>query len=172
MAPEGLEAFELVEGFVEAALGAGLVAGEGVQGVGASGVVAVDHGRPDVRREMFVVFLHALLQVEEAEIEDAGLDDVDAAEAPGGGGDFLDEVFLDGALRLVVVAEVSLEVFVLVLVLAFDDGDLGGEAMAEGVPGDAGLALGGFGAGAFLSVAAVGVDLFLTGHKWPPCGEK
>jgi hypothetical protein len=161
-----------VEGFVEAALSAGLVAREVVQGVGAAGVVAVDDGCADVRSEIFVVLLHALLQIDKAEIKDAGFEDVDAAQAPGGGGDFLDEVGFDGAVGLEVVVEIGLELVELVLVLAFDDGDLGGEAVAEGVPGDAGLTLGGFGAGAFLSVAAVGSDLFLTGHKWPPCGEK
>ena len=150
--------FELVEGFVEAALGAGLVAREPVQRVGAFGVVAVDVGHAGVRIEIFVVLLHPLFQVNEAEIEDVGFGDVDAAQAPSGVDDLLDEVCLDGALGQEVVVEIGLELVELVLVLAVGDGVFGGEAVAEGVHADASLALGGFGAGAFLSVAAIGID--------------
>jgi hypothetical protein len=49
-------------------------------------------------------------------------------------------------------------------VLALNDGLLGEEAVLDGVMGDDGLAFGGAGAGGFLGVATVGVDLGLGGH--------
>jgi hypothetical protein len=75
----GLDALELVEGAEEGAFDAGFVAAEDGEGVGVS---AEGIG---------------VLEVEEAEFEEAGLDAAEAGEAPLGHDDLLDEGGFEGA---------------------------------------------------------------------------
>ena len=88
--------------------------------------------------------------------EQLGFEEWDAVEAPGGGGDFVDELSFCGCgggvlvEKLLDVALVGFGVFVR------QDGGLGGETVAQGVAG--GTLLAGFGArtGGVLGVGAVG----------------
>ena len=76
----------------------------------------------------------------------------------------LDEDLLDDALRLEVVENGLLEFAVIVRVFEGEDDGFGGEAVFEGVEAGFGFAFCGSGSGGFLSVAAVGRDLFRCGH--------
>jgi hypothetical protein len=108
----------------------------------------------------------------EAGGEEAGFEARGAEESLLGEGNTLNgEEFLrvDG---LVDGDEVLLEMGDLIEFFEADDGEGGGsESMLTGVLGRAGLALRGGGAGGFLSIQAVGVELFLgdvseARHKW------
>src|SRR5438067_5961327 len=57
------------------------------------------------------------------------------------------------------------------LVFLGDDADLAGEAVASGVERGALLAFGGAGAGAFLCIFAVGIQLSITWHTDHPLHE-
>ena len=86
----GLEALELAEGAVEGALGAGFVAAQGGERVGAADVVQVEIGEAVARAQVGVLPFDILLLVEAAELEEATFDEADAAETPGGHDDLLD----------------------------------------------------------------------------------
>ena len=94
-----------------------------------------------------------------------GLGIGEAFEAPGvadhGGEE--DVLVRSGGLELVVVA--GAEGFEVGGVFAGDDGVGGEEAVFESVEAGGGLALGGPRAGGFLSVEAVGLDLFESTHS-------
>ncbi len=161
----GLDALELVEGAVEGALDAGLVAAEGVEDAGrGTGVPAEDVGEFVFVGKADVAVFEVPLAVDEAEIEEAGFDGAAAGEAPLGHDDLVDEGGFEGAGGLEVIEEGVEEFVEGLVVFAADDGVIGSEAVFEGIGADGGLALGGFGAGAVLGVAAIGGDLFVGGH--------
>jgi len=161
----GLDALELVEGAVEGALDAGFVAAEGVEDAGGgTGVPAEDVGEFVFLGEVVVVGFEVRLVVGEAEIEEAGFDSAAAGEAPLGHDGLVDEGGFEGAGGLEVIEEGVEEFVEGLFVLAVDDGVVGGESVFEGIEANGGLAFGGFGAGAELGVAAVGVDLCFGCH--------
>jgi len=169
-----------VEGLVEGAARRGLVAEELHEGI--AGAVAPEDAAEEAG--VLVVLLiglgvggvgfrgvefEVLAQVVEAVGDEAGFEAGDAAEAPVGGGHLEDEEALEGSLGLVFGAEGVHELLELLAVLfGQDHGARGGEAVAGGVAADGGLAFGGFGAGAALGIAAVGLDLLVAGHDTPP----
>ena len=154
-----------MEGAVEGALDAGLVTAEGVEDAGCgTGVPAEDVGDFVFVGKAVIVGVEGLLLVDEAEIEEAGFDGAAAGEAPLGHDDLVDEGGFEGAGGLEVIEEGVEEFFEGVFLFAPDDGVIGSEAVFEGIGADGGLALGGLGAGAVLSVAAIGGDLFVGGH--------
>jgi hypothetical protein len=155
----GLEALELVEGAVERALDAGFVAAQGGEGVGTADVAQEVIGEAGARPHVLVIPVDSSGVIDRAELEEATFDEADAGETPGGHDDLFDEEGLDGAGGLQFVLEGLAGGVELVLVLALDAGAQGGEAMRQCILADGGLALGGFGAGALLSVLAIGVDL-------------
>jgi len=161
----GLEALEFMEGAVEGALCPSLIAGEVGDDVGLGGVTAKGKGVAAVGREGVVVVAHHLIQVQQLHLEEAGFHGAAAAEAPGGHGELFEEDIPGGAGGLVLGAEFGAEPIEAAFVFAGQGGGLGGEAVTEGIGGDLALALGGFGAGAFLGVPAVGIDLFLSSHE-------
>ncbi len=88
--------------------------------------------------------------------EKLGFEEWDAVEAPGGVGDFVDQLSFGGGGGGVLVEKLLDVALVGVGVLGGQDGRAGGEAMAQGVEGRTLLA--GFGArtGGVLGVGAVG----------------
>ena len=90
---------------------------------------------------------------------DAGLDAKGAAETPFGAGQLADAGILEGVGRLEDVAETVEEGLEVGGVLLGEDGVAGTESVGAGVGGDFGFALGSFGAGGALGVAAIGFDL-------------
>src|SRR5205807_7109082 len=94
----------------------------------------------------------------------AGLDAVEAEEAPVGVRELLDQSLLGGVGGIVGFEHAGSELFVIVVVLVREDGLFGSEAVAEGVHAGLGFSLAGFGAGGFEGVPAVGLDLFFGWH--------
>ena len=133
LAAVGLDGAELVERFVE-------LAGE---------AVALD--TDGLEETMGVEDSEAVLAGEEA-----GFEERDAVEAPGGVGEFADELGFGGRGGLVFIAELAAVVFVGGGVFGGEDGGAGGESMGEGVEGGAVFAGVGAGAGGVLRVGAVG----------------
>ena len=156
----GLDALEFVEGAVEGALDAGLVAAEGVEDAGCgTGVPAEDVGEFVFVGKAAVVGFEVPLVVDEAEIEEAGFDGAAAGEAPLGHDDLVDEGGFESAGGLEVIEEGVEEFVEGIFLFAPDDGVIGSESVFEGIEADGGLALGGGGAGAVLGVGAIGGDL-------------
>ena len=85
-------------------------------------------------------------------------------KAPGCDDDLLDEEGFGGADGPVVFLEGLLDFLEFGFLFGLNHGVLGGEAVAEGIEADGGLALGGFGPGAELGVPAIGFDLPFGGH--------
>ena len=85
-----------------------------------------------------------------------GFEEWDAVEAPGGVGDFVDQLSLGGGGGGVLIEKLLDVALVGFGVLSGQDGSLGGETVAQGVAG--GTLLAGFGArtGGVLGVGAVG----------------
>jgi len=82
-----------------------------------------------------------------------------AGLVPLGGGQFIDMVALGVGLGLPFVLEVEAKLIELVLIFAGQDDGGGIQAVAEGIEADGRLTLGGDGAGRFLGIEAVGLDL-------------
>jgi hypothetical protein len=101
----------------------------------------------------------------------AGFGAEEAAEAPVGRGDALDEDLFDDGGGGEVLAELSEEGVELgaglVGLEAGGDEGAGEDAVLEGVPAGAGFAGGGAGAGGFEGIAAVGGELVFGGHGAP-----
>ena len=134
-------------------------------GGGAGGLEAVEPGESPA----FVVEAAGVFG--QAELEGGGFHTADAAEAPGGHDELLNEEDFDGAEGLVMLF-VSLGDFVeLVLVFEREDGVLGGESMFEGVEANGGLARGGLGTSGVEGIGAVRVNLFLGSHGGHSLGE-
>jgi len=146
-----------VHGAVEGALDAGFVAGQEGESAGAAGVVEEDKGVLVMAGRVVESTQTAFFLIEQP-VEEAGFHAAEAAEAPGGHDHLLDEEGFGGTDGLVVVLERLLDFLEFGFPLGFNDGVLGGEAMAEGIEADGGLAPGGFGSGAALSVLAIGFD--------------
>jgi len=140
-----------VEGAVEGAFGAGFVAAEVVEIVGAD-----DEDVSEIAVGDVAAFADVGAVIVETVVPDAGFGAVEAAEAPGGEDDGLGEDLLAGGGGLEIAEEGVAEGVVFGLVLGGEDGALGGEAVAEGVEAGDGLAFGGAGAGGLLGVGAVG----------------
>jgi hypothetical protein len=132
---EGLAAFELVEGAVEGVFEAHLQQGEVMEGLGGVGVAAGNVGGAEVRGEGLKALV-VLLEGVGAEVVVVGFALAEAAEAPPGVGDALDQDGLVGAGGLEVVFEGG-------GILAGEDGEAGGEAVlpegrrppSRGLPG-------------------------------------
>jgi hypothetical protein len=90
--------------------------------------------------------------------EDTGLEADDAAEAPLGGGQLADVRLVEGGCGLELLDETGEEGVEFGRVLLGEDGVAGAESVGAGIGGDFGFALGSFGAGGALRVAAVGFD--------------
>jgi hypothetical protein len=88
--------------------------------------------------------------------EQFGFEEWDAVEAPGGVGDFMDELSFGGGGGLVLVEKLLDVALVDVRVLGGQDGGAGGEAVAEGVLRGPLLARFGARAGRVRGVGAVG----------------
>ena len=150
----GLEGSELIEGFVEEALGLvaeAVDAGDGGlvhEGVAAPGFAALVVG-------------HAV----EGGAPDFGFDPAVAAEEPFIMDEGIDEGAFGGSSRGVLGGEGGFESLELSSALLADDDAVAVEARFEGVPAGRGLALDGAWAGGELGVAAVGRDLFFGRHK-------
>ena len=164
--------FEGFHGAVPGAAEARLVAGQGGEHAGAFAVALGDDAEQAgvlgaavvVGVELIIPLGLAFAGLFEGVLEVAGFDAGEAGEAPLGVGHAREEALLGGALGLVLGGEGVLEGLELLLVLDGEGGVLGEEAVAEGVEAGAGLAFVGARADAFLSVAAVGFDLFLSWH--------
>ena len=159
----GLEALQFVQGAVEGALAAGFVAGQRGESTDFAGVADEDESVLVVAGRVVESTQIAFFLMEQP-VEEAGFHAAEAAEAPGGHNHLLDEDGFGGADGPVVVLEGLLDFLEFGFPLGFNDGVLGGEAVAEGIKADGGLALGGFGAGAVLGVPAIGFDLQFGGH--------
>jgi hypothetical protein len=94
-----------------------------------------------------------------------GLDAVEAGEFPVGDDHLLDEGFLEAADGAVLFTEGLENTEESVFVLTREESGAGAEAVGEGVASGDGFSGLGFGASGAESVAAVGVDLLLSGHK-------
>lgn len=140
-----------MEGAVEGAFGAGFVAAEVVEIVGAD-----DEDPSEIAVGDVAAFADVGAVIVETVVPDAGFGAVEAAEAPGGEDDGLGEDLLAGAGGLEIAEEGVAEGVVLGLVLCGEDGALGGEAVAEGVEAGDGLAFGGTRTGGLLGIGAVG----------------
>ena len=160
----GLEALQFVEGSVEGALAAGFVAGQRGESTDFAGVADEDESVLVVAGRVVESTQIAFFLMEQP-VEEAGFHAAEAAEAPSGHDHLLDEEGFGGADGLVVVLEGLLDFLEFGFPLGFNDGVLGGEAVAEGIKADGGFALGGFGAGAALGVPAIGFDLQFGGHS-------
>jgi hypothetical protein len=135
-------------------------AGEGVEGVLES--VAEGGAVLDLGVEKFglgEIFVEAIDLV----IPELGFDAAEAALDPFGGDEGVDERELGGIGGLVLIVKRGGEGFEVGGIFAGDDVGPGVDAGFEGVEGGGGFTLGSFGAGGFLGVAAVGVDLGFSG---------
>jgi hypothetical protein len=157
----GLDALNLVESAVKDALEVGLMTAEVGEGVAAGDVVVIDE--TDVVGGV-VVPLEAVLQVVDALVVEARLEDAEAAEAPGGHGEVADQLVLDGASRGQVIPKRLPEALELGRVFGGQEDLLGGETVSDGVQGGARFAFGGAGSRALAGVATIGFDLFFCGH--------
>jgi len=164
----GLEAQKLMVGAEEGALGASFVAGQDGEGIGAAGVEAEDVGEALAVGDVLEFLVHAFGVFDQAEVEGTGFHAADAAKAPGGNDDLLDEEGFDGADGLVMLFVGLADDVELFPVFEGENGVLSGESMLEGIEPDGGLTLGGLGAGGFEGIGAVGVDLFLRRHRGAP----
>ena len=101
-----------------------------------------------------------------------GFDAVEAAEGPLAADQIVEEAAGlggSGLVALVILVDEELEVGE---VLIGEEEGLGVEAGFQGVHGGGGLACGRGGAGRFLGVAAVGLDLAEGGHMGVPGGDR
>jgi len=128
----GLEALQILDGLtlqaagvIDAALEAGLGAGTLVEGLADGGVGA------------------GVVGVLDCVDQDLGIDPVEAAEAPGGADDVIDQDGFDGGLGLAIPVEPFGEVGESGGILAGDDGRLGVDSGFERVHAGGELALGG-----------------------------
>jgi hypothetical protein len=155
----GLEALDLFEGAVESALDAHLVAGEVVEALFVRAVPAIDKANA-VGRVVVAAFAQGVLQVGQALVEVAAFKDAEAAKTPGGHGEVIHQLGLEGAGRGQFVLKGLQELVELGRVFGGKQGTCGGEAVGQRIRRGTGFAGGGLGAGAALSVAAIGFDLF------------
>ena len=173
----GAAAFQCGQRLVEVAVVPGGVAGELREDLGGvAGQIAVC-GRKAERDTAAVRVLADQGVVEGGGggdvglVEEAGLDDGEAVALPGGGDDFVDEGGFDGADGFQVPVKAAAAVEEVLAVLGGQEDGVGQAAVARGVLGADRLAFGGTGAGGFLGVAAVGLDLAFGWHTGSSGGE-
>ena len=97
-------------------------------------------------------------------VEDALLENANAAETPRGADELLDKGMFGRSLRVEFALEGLQELFEGCVLFGIEDDIGGGEAMGNGIQADGGAPFGCAGASAFFSVPAIGVDLLLGGH--------
>jgi hypothetical protein len=157
----GLEAAEFLEGVTVIAMGgidAALEAAE-IVAIGSVGLRDSD-------------FLFGHEAVDRAMFPELGFADTEAAEEPLGVDEGVDEHALFGSGGTEAVVIFSFESLEVDGFFAADDLRFGVDAGFEGIHGGAGLALRGAGAGGFLCVEAVGLDLLLGWHTaWRIAGR-
>jgi len=117
----GLEVAQRCEGLLELAREAAAMEAEGREGAVGVDDVELDGGLLGRRVG--------------GAVEEGGFEFGDAVEAPGGVGEFLDELRFGGSGGLVLVAEAAAVDFVGGAIFGRQDGGGGGEAMSEGVHG-------------------------------------
>jgi len=129
-----------------------------MEGVAEGGIV-LDGGVEEIGvREVFVEAFDLV-------IPKLGFDAAEAALDPLGGDEGVDERELVGVGWKEVEEELGGEGFELGGIFAGDDVGPGVDAGLESVEGGSGFAFGGGGAGGFLGVEAIGVDLGLGRHR-------
>ena len=97
-------------------------------------------------------------------LEQAALDAVSAAEAPGIDGDALGELMLHRAVRFEGADELGIEPVKSLALLIEQNDALGGETVLQGIAAGDGAACFGARAGAAQRIAAIGFDLQKAGH--------
>ena len=161
-----LKALQLCDGFVEGVFDAALVDEQTLEDAGFGEIVDGDLAAIGFPSTLLGAGALALITTSIFGEDAVGVD-VEAAgtlEPPCQIDDAVGEHFFDVALRVQLFGELGFEGVVGGGVLVGQDGGGGGEAVPDGVLGDDGFAFFGFGAGGFLGVAAVGGELFVTGH--------
>jgi hypothetical protein len=157
---EVLEGFEGAEVHAVGALDAALNACEGIEG----GVEGVAEGGIVLDGGVEEIGVGEIVEAFDAIVPELGFDAAEAALDPLGGDEGVDERELVGIGGAEVEEEGSSKGFEFGGVFAGDDVGPGVDAGFEGVERGGGFALGRGGAGGFLGVEAVGVDLGLGGH--------
>ena len=154
-----------MQGSIEGPLDTGFVAGEFLEGAAATVILEECRGLTLGFRQLSGGSSRLLVEVDHADIEQAGLDGAQTLEAPGGHDYLLDQQIFGRSDGLMLGFK-SLEHFLkFLLILVFEYGVFGGEAVAQSVEADGIASFGGIGACAFLSVQAIGIDLFLRRHR-------
>ena len=126
---DGVEAFESLLKLAGEALRVDAEVGE-VAGLGAEGEGGGERGV-----NLRIGGVDGVLVFGESEGKEVGFEGGDAVESPGGVGDFMDELFFEGAFGLEVVEEfLSVELVGGEVVGGEDDG-VAGESVAEGIEG-------------------------------------
>jgi hypothetical protein len=156
-----LEASQFVQGAVETALDAGLVAGKELE---AASVLRGHIPEAQAVARVVEIGLDHFGSVGEAEFDVAGGHEADAAQAPGSGDDLLYQQVLGGSDGLMLGFESGASFVEFIFIFVGQDDGLGGEPVAQGVEADGGASGIGFGTGAFLSIFAIGSGLFFGGH--------
>jgi len=156
-----LKGSESTEEHAVCRIDAPLNAGEGIESVlvgVAEGGIVLDGGVDEIG--VGEIFVEALDLV----IPKLGFDAAEAALDPLGGDEGVDKRELGGSGGFVVEEELGGEGFEFSGILAGDDVGPGVDSGFEGVESGGGFALGRGGAGGFLGVEAIGVDLGFSGH--------
>ena len=159
-----MEALQLVERSIERTLDSGLVAAEAGEDVGAVRILTEDVGVKVVAVDIYILFGKSFPGIQVAEIEPGGFHGPEALEAPGVHNDLVEQESFGGPDGLIFGFEGGEEIVELFFALAGENGVFGGEAVGEGVVADGGASFRRLRAGAFLGVAAVGVELLDRDH--------
>ncbi len=142
----GLDGAQLVEVLVESGLGAAEAGVDAAQ----FGFVSIIEERVDFRVWR--------------EGREGGFGFVAALDVPGGLGELLEEDLFEGGRGGEFDLKGDQECVELFFLALEDDEPFGVEPVKEGVAGGVGFAFGGFGAGGFEGVIAIGADLGFGGH--------
>ena len=111
-----------------------------------------------------VEVLIGVLELPVTETKETSFHVMEAEPAPLRHGDLADQRYFGSGGGLVLGFEGVEELLELGFAFPFQDQGAGGESVLDGVETDGGASFGGGRAGAFLRVAAVGGDLFFSGH--------
>jgi hypothetical protein len=158
---EGLEGLEDFEGAEVEAVGGIDAALNAVKGIEGAVVGLAERG---IVLDGFVNVLavgEGLVQAFDAVVPEVGFDAAEAALGPLGGDEGIDERELGSASGMVLAVECRGEGFECGGVFVADDFGMGVDAGFQGVERGGGFAFGGGGAGGFLGIEAIGVELGL-----------